>query len=693
MELQDLFSQAGPVPGFTRIIGTDEAGRTTDLLRKALASRDTAYVPDGLPNPAPSELDEIARVTNRMPPANISAARKHIQRYMPGMGNDALPGALFDAVESVRKTTPGAAYTAYAKMLYWCKHLFAPAFGKDASNPLVVISGPMSKHGVLALEAVARSTVAVWYFDPVSDESYKKGDPSGKKSKLVENPVRTPVPSFERTDGALPAARGDTAWQTGLAPWDAMLVKERPACAGAVLAYVAGTGERAAYRNILYNLSQGLADRHETVLRPDVKQTPPDNDEIARFRIAFSDAYKGPEAIAKAIAARSPDPVLGTALEAALALIPAPDLRKLYNRAIRTACWAWRMFSAKPDAVLGYGPFDPEQTELYLAVAMAGIDVIWFDPEAACQSVPELERKGWTVPEAMTPGPMEPFPTAPERVRTETVAHAASRELDEILYQDTGLYRDRQFAAARSVTLKTTLDEVVQLWPEPPNVRPGFESDGKSVTVPCLFSKIAGIPNADERAYWNMIRDMLGDGVFFKDSLPFLKSPGSLPPAPPEGCSPKEFDEFARRPHDHLPDATRDLILNAAAALCGPSTILKDASGRNRSMVLHAVQNMPAPILDLVQMFDPAKKITKVLVIQTGTTTLSHYECVMLALLDLIGLDVAVFTPPGYRDLEKYLKDDAFDLIQAGPYDTAIRPPVLRKRSKFLSGLLDGLLD
>ena len=461
-----------------------------------------------------------------------------------------------------------------------------------------------------------------------------------------------------------------------------------------MLAYVAGTGDRAAYRNMLYGLKKDLEAGGRPVTLVLSPQSPPGNGEIDRFRIDFKDAYKGMPAVADAIAAKAGDPTLESALRRALRLVPAPDVRKGYNRAIRTACWAKRLASAAPSAVIGYGPFEPKESEAWLALSLCGTDVIWFDPEASCPNPAQLEAEGWTVPEAMAPGAPEPFPEAPERVRAETIAHAASRELDGLLYRDSGIYRDRQFKRAGSVTLRTTFDEVLQLWREPPNVRPGFRSDGETATVPCLFSKVAGVPNADERTYWNQIRNMTGKDVLLVDRLPFLKDPGSLPPAPRRGCSPEEFDEAAGRPHDYLPDATRNMVLGAAAVLCGPSTTLKEpSSGEDRSMVLHAVRNMPKQVLDLVQAFDPAKSTTKVLVVQTGTRVLSRYECVMLALLNVVGLDVAVFTPPGYRDLEKYLKEDAFDLIQAGPYVPDIQVPNLKKRGGILSGLLDGLLD
>lgn len=41
-----------------------------------------------------------------------------------------------------------------------------------------------------------------------------------------------------------------------------------------------------------------------------------------------------------------------------------------------------------------------------------------------------------------------------------TVAYQAERELDTILYQDTGIYRNQQYQNASVINLKTTYEEI-----------------------------------------------------------------------------------------------------------------------------------------------------------------------------------------------------------------------------------------
>lgn len=51
-------------------------------------------------------------------------------------------------------------------------------------------------------------------------------------------------------------------------------------------------------------------------------------------------------------------------------------------------------------------------------------------------------------------------------VQMGTVAYQAERELDTILYQDTGIYRNQQYQNASVINLKTTYEEIGILWKE-----------------------------------------------------------------------------------------------------------------------------------------------------------------------------------------------------------------------------------
>ena len=64
-------------------------------------------------------------------------------------------------------------------------------------------------------------------------------------------------------------------------------------------------------------------------------------------------------------------------------------------------------------------------------------------------------------------------------------------------------------------------------------------------------------------------------------------------------------------------------------------------------------------------------------------------ECILLAFLNLTGFDIAVFTPTGYRNLEKHIRPDSFDALVAGEFRFDLTVPDLRRPGK--SGWLDRL--
>ena len=69
----------------------------------------------------------------------------------------------------------------------------------------------------------------------------------------------------------------------------------------------------------------------------------------------------------------------------------------------------------------------------------------------------------------------------------ETVGYKAKKEMDEILYKDSGIYRNRQIRKATTITLKHAYQEIEVLWDEEVKYRPGFLVDGEYAKIPVLF--------------------------------------------------------------------------------------------------------------------------------------------------------------------------------------------------------------
>ena len=103
--------------------------------------------------------------------------------------------------------------------------------------------------------------------------------------------------------------------------------------------------------------------------------------------------------------------------------------------------------------------------------------------------------------------------------------------------------------------------------------------------------------------------------------------------------------------------------------------------------MLSVLMNLDKELLRLLQNFDFTKSIPKFLVVDVTENMFTLEECILLAFLNLVGFDIAIFTPTGYRNLEKYLRPDSFDTLVVGEFVFDLSIPDLRiKRTNSSSG-------
>ncbi len=83
------------------------------------------------------------------------------------------------------------------------------------------------------------------------------------------------------------------------------------------------------------------------------------------------------------------------------------------------------------------------------------------------------------------------------------------------MYEDTGLYRQRQFIRSQTVTLKTIYEEISIIWKEEAKYRPNFEIKNNIVTIPNIFAKINGVKEGDSVKYLKGIAELLTENTIF----------------------------------------------------------------------------------------------------------------------------------------------------------------------------------
>ena len=70
-----------------------------------------------------------------------------------------------------------------------------------------------------------------------------------------------------------------------------------------------------------------------------------------------------------------------------------------------------------------------------------------------------------------------------------------------------------------------------------------------------------------------------------------------------------------------------------------------------------------------------AKNIPKFIIIDAIEDTFNKVECAQLILFSMLGFDVVVYTPTGYRNIETYISSDAFEVHQMNDFKYNVRVP------------------
>ena len=95
--------------------------------------------------------------------------------------------------------------------------------------------------------------------------------------------------------------------------------------------------------------------------------------------------------------------------------------------------------------------------------------------------------------------------------------------------------------------------------------------------------------------------------------------------------------------------------------------------------ILSVTLNLDKKTVQLIQQFDFTKEVPKVIVVSVNENVATLQDAVYLLFLNLIGFDIAVFTPTGYRNIEKYISKNAFEEYEIGEYLFQIQIPKKQK--------------
>lgn len=349
----------------------------------------------------------------------------------------------------------------------------------------------------------------------------------------------------------------------------------------------------------------------------------------------------------------------------------------VFNYGNKFITWLYRCTQARKysvlyediPVVLYYG--DISQSEVYFLnfMTQCGFDVVYISPNKInLKTVVDKNLNGlmqiFELPQTKESGT---YPTKAIKTKVATVAYNAERDLDTMLYGgDTGIYRSFQFPNSQSVTLKTTFEEISILWKQEARFRTGFTTSGNLVSVPNIFAKISGVEDGNMNAYWDDVRDKLTS-----ETILIVKKPNPSENA----CSDlSAYRQFYRNgeidteklkastlnKYSYLPDRIQDMLFYKLQETVS-SNFIKLQGDELMCSVLHFGMNLGKDFLQLVQRFDFTKTIPKLIYIDAVEDTFTLSECIQTVMCNLIGFDVLIYTPTGYKNIETFVSVDAFE--------------------------------
>ena len=461
-----------------------------------------------------------------------------------------------------------------------------------------------------------------------------------------------------------------------------------------------GCDNRNTYVNNLYLLYQDLKKANRSIKVINNKITNPSVDEISKIKRGnyanenqlIMDLKKNINLKSNTFIDVARDAFVDTMIETGKLM--NMDLNKMMNKGIYILCWFQRYIPDllgntdihSPAPILIYfGNVETDTERLFLnMVAKLPIDVIIFNPEKKGDKLTGERLYEVHFEETLK---VNEYPTDGNNLSMGTMAYNAERDLDTMMYSDTGMYRDMQFSKANIIKLSTTYEEIKIYWKQEARFRPNFSTVDDIVNIPVMFAKISGVANSDTDTYFQNIKDLLTDTtLIYKNENIYDRNctvAAGVPSFFKNGRLDREGIKHSQiYKYDYLRAETQEYILDKLSELLRRKTIAGTGQNGTEYKIITIVLDLPKEILRFIQSFDFTKCPPKLIIVNTTETVISLEDSIIVAFLNLIGFDIVFFIPTGYDNVNKYFNNQIMEehIIGNYLYDIAI-PDFNRLRS------------
>lgn len=720
--LNDCFlnqqERGGPVVYFFRIHACSAA--VLAFIRAYYEAAETygVVIEGRIPNPGETNLDyydEIMGAAFQMHPGFFAES---LAKWMPGMQKsqrEAVAASMYDALDALRKAgkNENMLKNAYVKFMCWLYYRFSGVADgpRGGCTPKILYEGEISRYELMLLSILSSAGCDVVLLSYQGDAARCGIDPSGDGCETFFVPDGEAFPaSFSlkwlrenrkeqmkqaRLYGPAPQIAGCTnAWISGKGFADVMAdVSERgndPKLFYNCFIRMNGVEDKLTYQSSLQELSTVLkrAGRRLYVAengmaKPSVEETGAiqrkayDTKEQMLADLSASNLKQtGNQELQRLMKKAFLDVLLEAAKE------PEMRLSRLTNRAVYLLCWlrrcqkalfaGWKMPQVGCFICNGGGISDAQALFLKF-LSRLPVDVLILNPgRDASGGITDDALYEIHYGETLS---AVAFPAEGVQMQVGTAAFHAERELDTLLYQDSGMYRNQQCVRAVSVTLQTTYEEIGILWNQELKYRPNFSTIEKEATLPVIFAKVCGVEAGRVQPYWSKIQALVTEDVLVIKSAPYI---GAADPNPIKAHAAQflkngkllrdKIRAHAAYPYGLLREEMQEHILDKLQLLIDRRLIAGTFENGMEYTIISTVLNLKKEIARLIQKFDFTKKNPKLIFISVTERAFSAEDAILAAFLNLAGFDILFFVPTGYRSVEAYYNQDIMEEHQAGEY-------------------------
>lgn len=690
-------------------------------------ARKTGVIIEGkIPNPDENNLkyyDEVMGTNFEMSPDFILSS---LRKWLPRMNDyqrNTVGKSIYDSLNNMRRDgkTDNMLKNAYIKFMCWLYYKFERIVNQLGENnvPKILYEGEISKYELMIISILSNAGCDVILLQYNGDDSYKKLDSSSRLSDNLVIQGMTGFPSDfnmagirkeiqekvnnERLYGEKPSVINCTnAWISGHWQDD---IKESIRTRGndQNLFYncfyrINGVEDKLTYTNDLYRFQLELKNSKRRVVIIDKEgMSVPSPDEIAQINrknyMQLDQMIMDLSSNIKRLANSELQKIMNKAFIDIIleeSKVPGTNLNKLTNKAIYILCWLRRyyqdLFSGWKLPEIGcliyLGGCKNENEALFLRfLSRLPVDILILVPNlnmSCCLKDKMLYEV--TYEDSIV---LDKFPRENGmNLNIGTAAFHAERELQQTLYQDSGIYREKQYSKAIAIKLRTMYEEIPIIWDKELRYRPNFSTVDDLVNMPVVFAKVSGVKDGDLSKYWSDIKTLLTPDTTLIKDVPMIESNSPNPVKPYV----HEFFKNGKLQRDKILNSNcyqygfiraemQEHMLDKLEYMIEERMIDGIFQNGMEYTVIATVLNIDKEWLRKIQKFDFTKKNPKIIYINTTEKIISLEDSILMVFLSLIGFDVLFFVPTGYQSVEKHINKNLLEEHQRGDYIYDLRVP------------------